>query len=90
MSGCGCDGEFEAKDKAERKVLLALLLINATMFVVELTAGLFADSTGLLADSLDMLADAMSMGLRSTRWAVQWQQNVTQRWQVAVFRFFWR
>lgn len=63
MSGCGCDGEFEAKDKAERKVLLALLLINATMFVVELTAGLFADSTGLLADSLDMLADAMVYGV---------------------------
>lgn len=56
MSDCGC--EFEARNKAERKVLLALLLINATMFVVEMTVGWFAQSTGLIADSLDMLADA--------------------------------
>ena len=63
MSDCGCGGDFEAKDAAERRVLLALLFINATMFAVELVAGLLADSTGLLADSLDMLADAMVYGI---------------------------
>lgn len=56
MSDCGC--EFEARNKAERKVLLALLLINAVMFVTEMTFGWLAQSTGLIADSLDMLADA--------------------------------
>jgi Co/Zn/Cd efflux system component len=39
-------------------VLVAVLAINAAMFVVELAAGLWAGSTGLIADSLDMLADA--------------------------------
>lgn len=43
---------------AERRVLVAVLAINATMFVLELVAGLWAQSTGLIADSLDMLADA--------------------------------
>jgi Co/Zn/Cd efflux system component len=43
---------------AERAALWAVLAINATMFVVELVAGILAQSTGLLADSVDMLADA--------------------------------
>lgn len=43
---------------AERRVLVAVLAINAAMFLVELVAGWWAQSTGLLADSLDMLADA--------------------------------
>lgn len=57
MSGCGC-GTDQA-DQLERKTLLILLLINLTMFFVELVSGIFADSTGLISDSLDMLADAM-------------------------------
>ena len=40
-------------------MLRALLGINLAMFVVELGAGLYAESAGLLADALDMLADAM-------------------------------
>lgn len=43
---------------AERSTLMALFFINATMFLVELVAGLLSQSTGLIADSLDMLADA--------------------------------
>ena len=42
----------------ERGMLIAVLAINAVMFVVELAVGLWAQSTGLVADSLDMLADA--------------------------------
>lgn len=42
---------------------MALLLINAVMFLVELAVGWYAESTGLLADSLDMLADAGVYGL---------------------------
>lgn len=42
----------------QRQTLLWLLVINAVMFAVELTAGLWAESMGLVADSLDMLADA--------------------------------
>ena len=48
---------------AEARVLKQLLAINAVMFVIELTLGLFAQSTGLVADSLDMFADAGVYGL---------------------------
>jgi copper chaperone CopZ len=43
---------------SERRVLVAVLGINAAMFVIELLAGLWAQSTGLVADGVDMLADA--------------------------------
>lgn len=45
-------------DTEESVTLRILLGINALMFVVEMTAGLIAQSTGLIADSLDMFADA--------------------------------
>jgi cation diffusion facilitator family transporter len=61
MTDCGC--EFEARTRAELKVLRTLLGINAAMFVVELAAGVIAQSTGLLADSLDMFADACVYGI---------------------------
>jgi Co/Zn/Cd efflux system component len=54
---CGCD--VEAKTQSERKLLITLLAINATMFVLELTVGIISESTALIADSLDMFADAM-------------------------------
>jgi len=56
MSDCGC-GTDQA-DQLERKTLIALLSINAIMFVAEFSIGWFAESSGLIADSLDMLADA--------------------------------
>ncbi|OWY65534.1 hypothetical protein B7486_41430 [cyanobacterium TDX16] len=56
MSDCGC--HMEAKNAAERKTLRILLLINGTMFVVGIVAGVLAHSTALVADSLDMFADA--------------------------------
>lgn len=60
-SGCGCGSE--QAPELERRTLWIVLLINTTMFVVELTFGLGARSTGLIADSLDMLADAAVYGL---------------------------
>ncbi len=56
MSDCDCS--LEASNQAERKTLIAVLAINATMFLVEFVAGWVSQSTGLTADSLDMLADA--------------------------------
>lgn len=52
------DDNLPADTADQRRVLRALLGINAGMFLVEAGAGLLADSAGLLADSLDMLADA--------------------------------
>lgn len=48
---------------SESRVLRQLLAINAIMFIVELSIGLYAQSTGLIADSLDMFADAAVYGL---------------------------
>jgi cation diffusion facilitator family transporter len=59
--GCGCAAEQAAA--LQRHTLWVVLVINASMFVVELVLGLQAGSTGLIADSLDMLADAGVYGL---------------------------
>jgi Co/Zn/Cd efflux system component len=61
MSGCGC--EVELKDAKQKHVLYWLLGINAFMFFVEITVGLYANSTALIADSIDMLADAIVYGI---------------------------
>jgi cation diffusion facilitator family transporter len=61
MSECDCAVEIESKSQA--RILVILLIINATMFVAEMVAGFIAESTGLIADSLDMLADAMVYGI---------------------------
>lgn len=52
-----------ADTTAQRHVLHALLLINALMFILELSMGLLAQSAGLIADSLDMFADAAVYGV---------------------------
>jgi cation diffusion facilitator family transporter len=57
-----------------RNVLVAVLVINAVLFLVEAAAGLLANSTALLADSLDMLGDSLVYGFslyvlwRSAAW----------------------
>ena len=58
-----CDCQMEARSADQRRVLVILLLINATMFFGEIVAGILADSTGLIADSLDMFADALVYGI---------------------------
>ena len=50
-------------DAMESRVLKQLLAINAVMFLVEIVAGWWAQSTGLIADSLDMFADAAVYGV---------------------------
>lgn len=52
----------QADPAAERRSLRWLLAINAVMFVVEVVAGWWAESSGLLADGLDMFADAAVYG----------------------------
>ena len=48
---------------AYRRALLAVLAINAAMFVVELAAGLAAGSASLQADALDFLGDAANYAI---------------------------
>jgi len=58
-SDCCAAESRELAESPRRRVLYAVLIINAAMFGVEFAAGLWAGSTALLADSLDMLADAL-------------------------------
>ncbi|KAF0190571.1 MAG: cation efflux protein [Gammaproteobacteria bacterium] len=55
-----CD--IAALKESQGRVLVIVLVINAVMFVVEMTAGIIANSTALLADSLDMFGDALVYG----------------------------
>src|SRR5438034_10519715 len=48
---------------AYRRVLWAVLAINAVMFVVEIGAGLAAGSAALQADALDFLGDAANYAI---------------------------
>lgn len=60
MDCCTNAGCEIAKLRArQRSTLLAVLILNALMFLVESAAGLLAHSTALLGDSLDMLGDAL-------------------------------
>lgn len=65
MSGCGCGGDdvFDGASAGYRRVLWAVIAINAVMFAVELTAGLIAGSMALRADALDFLGDTATYGL---------------------------
>jgi Co/Zn/Cd efflux system component len=56
-SCCGQTAETHSRDRF-RRVLWAVLAINAAMFAVEVVAGLAAGSASLQADALDFLGDA--------------------------------
>src|SRR4051812_42927835 len=68
MADCCCTPpplNLESPDKHSgyRRVLWAVLAINAAMFVVEVCAGLAAGSASLQADALDFLGDAANYGI---------------------------
>lgn len=78
MSDC-CGGKSSELDRIvrrgeQRRVLIAVLCINAAMFVAELAVGILAGSAALIADSADMFGDAFVYALslyalgRSDRW----------------------
>lgn len=63
MSGC-CEVEtFSGVSPAYRRALLAVIAINAVMFVVEMMAGISSGSQALKADALDFAGDAATYGL---------------------------
>lgn len=61
MVDCGC--KIEIKNREEGRILKILLGINAFMFFIEISLGIYSESTALIADSLDMLADATVYGI---------------------------
>lgn len=63
----------------QRRVLRPVLVLNAVMFVVELTSGIRGHSTSLVADSVDMLGDAIVYGasLYALGRGALWQARVS-------------
>lgn len=63
--GANCCQHCEPDDggPAFRRVLWAVLAINAVMFAVEIGAGVMAGSASLQADALDFLGDAANYGI---------------------------
>lgn len=64
MAGC-CTHEpkFDGMSQGFRQALWLVIAINATMFVVEMTAGALAGSQALKADALDFLGDTLTYGI---------------------------
>lgn len=56
-------GRDSVTNPAWRRALWIALVLNLAMFVVELAAGLQADSVSLLADAVDFAGDAANYGL---------------------------
>ena len=62
MTDCGCR-TADAETSQQQRALKLALGLNATMFVIGVTAGLIAGSSGLIADGLDMFADATAYAI---------------------------
>lgn len=60
---CGHDHDFDGTSRDYKRRLVAVIAINAAMFVVEMMAGQQAGSQALKADALDFFADALTYGL---------------------------
>ena len=61
-AGHSHDLAFDGLSDDYRRRLLAVIAINATMFVVEMVAGQLAGSQALKADALDFFADSITYG----------------------------
>jgi Co/Zn/Cd efflux system component len=53
----------QENEAADKKLLWTVLIINFTVFAVEIVFGLIAHSMGLVADAMDELSDAIVYGL---------------------------
>lgn len=60
---CQHEPRFEGMSLAFKRALWAVIVINAAMFLIEMTAGQLAGSQALKADALDFLGDTMTYGL---------------------------
>ena len=71
-----------SENSSPRLVLWAALIINASMFVVEIVAGTVAGSVSLYADALDFLGDAFNYGISLAVVGL----SLTRRAQAALFK----
>ena len=63
MSGCCEEKVFDGLSPAYKRALIAVIAINAIMFVIEMWAGVTSGSQALKADALDFAGDAATYAL---------------------------
>jgi len=66
MSACcdsSCSSDKPPVDPKYRRILWIALVVNASMFGIELVGGLASGSASLLADAVDFLGDAANYGV---------------------------
>lgn len=72
LDSCGCTGDLERaeRDRAYRRALWWVVILNIAFGVCELVGGFIADSQALKADSLDFLGDGSItfVGLLALGW----------------------
>ena len=82
-------GTTALNDPRWRRVLWIALIVNATMFAVEIVAGVAADSRALQADALDFLGDsanyAISLGVAGM--ALAWRARAALFKAVTMLAF---
>lgn len=61
-AGHNHDAVFDGMSDDYRRRLIAVIAINAAMFIVEMTAGQLSGSQALKADALDFFADSVTYG----------------------------
>ena len=83
MAGC-CSGNrnFAGMNARYKRALLWVIGINGLMFIVEMSAGIGAQSQALQADALDFFGDTFTYGI--SLWAIG--KSLTLRSNVALFK----
>ncbi|MDP2562931.1 cation transporter [Psychrobium sp. 1_MG-2023] len=83
MAGCcGHNKNFDGMSAAYKRILLWIIAINASMFFVEMSAGISAQSQALQADALDFLGDTFTYGL--SLWVIG--KSIAVRSNAAIFK----
>jgi Co/Zn/Cd efflux system component len=62
-ANCCHDVKFDGMDPAYKRALIAVIVINAVMFLVEMPMGFVGQSQALKADALDFLGDTFTYAI---------------------------
>ncbi|MBY6185277.1 cation transporter [Marinobacter hydrocarbonoclasticus] len=83
MAGCcNHNAQFDGASAQYRRILWLIIAINGVMFLVEMVAGIGAQSQALQADALDFLGDTLTYGI--SLWAIG--KALSVRANVAMFK----
>lgn len=63
LKRCGHHHHFDGVSREYKRALMAVIFINAVMFLVEMPMGFFGQSQALKADALDFLSDTFTYSL---------------------------